>query len=201
MRVDGNLEKALPENEMKDADHHVDGGGPPDLGPLHRQDVADQHVPEMFRLAGGLAHRQDHRRRCDRVRDADDRFLRDARLVPLDHGEDQRADHREAEAHPVDLRIGVRVVALPHGNRRAERRDLREREVDEDHPSLDDVQTEVGVNAGDDQARRDRRRQELQNAPVHRCLLSGQLFQRARQQPDVVVEQLDVIAGFFRAAD
>ncbi len=61
----------------------------------------------------------------------------------------------------------MRVVALPHRNRRAERRDLRQREVDEDHPSLDDVQAEIGVNAGDDQARGDRRRQELQNAPVH----------------------------------
>ena len=56
----------------------------------------------------------------------------------------------------------MRVVALPHGDRRAERRDLREREVDEDDPSLDDVQPEIGVNAGDDQARGDRRRQELQ---------------------------------------
>ena len=72
---------------------------------------------------------------------------------PLIIAKIDRADEREAEAHPVDRRR-VRVVALTaqQRDRRAERRDLREREVDEDHAALDDVQAEVGVDAGDDQA-------------------------------------------------
>jgi hypothetical protein len=40
--------------------------------------------------------------------------------------------------------------------RRAERGDLREREVNEDDPSLHDVQSQVRVNAGHDEAGDDR---------------------------------------------
>ena len=58
----------------------------------------------------------------------------------------------------------MRIVALPHGDGGAERGDLREREVDEDDPSLDDVQAQVGVDARDDQAGGNRRRQELKDA-------------------------------------
>ena len=49
--------------------------------PRHRQDVADEHVLEVLALGRGLAHRQDGGRRRDRVADADDRFLRDARAL------------------------------------------------------------------------------------------------------------------------
>ena len=55
--------------------------------------------------------------------------------------------------------------ALPDGDRRAERRDLREREVHEDDAALDDVQAEVGVDARDDQARGDRRGEERRAGP------------------------------------
>ena len=64
------------------------------------------------------------------------------------------------------------IVPEPDGDRRAERRDLRQREVDEDHAALDDVQAEIGVDARDDQAGDDRRDEELQNGPVHAALLS-----------------------------
>ena len=58
----------------------------------------------------------------------------------------------------------------------AERRDLRERQVDEDHAALDDVHAEVGVNAGQNQAGDERRRQKLQNADVHIELLRSSLL-------------------------
>ena len=45
-------------------------------------------------------------------------------------------------------------------DRGAERRDLREREVDEDDAPLDDVHAEVGVDAGQDQAGDERRGQK-----------------------------------------
>ena len=51
-------------------------------------------------------------------------------------------------------------------DRRAERRDLRQREVDEDDAALDDVDAEVGVDAGQDQAGDERRRQELRASQV-----------------------------------
>ncbi len=88
-----------------------------------------------------------------------------------------------------------------HRHRRAERGDLRQRQVDEDHAAFDDVHAEVGVNTGQDQARDKRRREELQDGGS-KCmrLPAGQLFQRAGQQIDVVVEQRDVIARFLDAA-
>ena len=50
-----------------------------------------------------------------------------------------------------------------HRDRRAERRNLRQREVDEDDAALDDVHAEIGVDAGEDQAGDERRREKLEN--------------------------------------
>ena len=58
-------------------------------------------------------------------------------------------------------------------DRRAERGDLRERQVDEDDAALDDVHAEVGVDAGEDQAGDEGRREELQDVEVHRHLRSA----------------------------
>ncbi len=60
------------------------------------------------------------------------------------------------------MRIAVRQRQQQRDGR-AERRDLRERQVDEDDAALDDVDAEVGVDAGQDQARDERRREELQD--------------------------------------
>ena len=46
------------------------------------------------------------------------------------------------------------------------RRDLRKREIDENHPALDDVHAQVGVDPGDDQARRKRQREKAQHGGV-----------------------------------
>jgi hypothetical protein len=82
---------------------------------------------------------------------------------------DQRADEGKRQADPVDdgrVRIAVGDWQ-ENANRRAERGDLREREVDEDDAPLDDVHTEIGVDAGQDQARHEWRGEELQNGHVH----------------------------------
>ena len=50
---------------------------------------------------------------------------------------------------------------------RAQRRDLRQREVHEDDAALDHVHAEVGVDAGEDEAGHERRGQELQDGRVH----------------------------------
>jgi hypothetical protein len=52
-------------------------------------------------------------------------------------------------------------------DRGAERGDLRQREVDEDHPPLDDVHAQVGVNPRQDQARHERGREELKDRQIH----------------------------------
>ena len=137
----------------------------PDFLPRHREDVADEHVLQMLALRAGLAEREDRRRRCDGVGDADDGFLRDAGVSAPDRREDRRADEREQEADPVDRRR-VRIAAEPRQqdrDRRAERGNLRQREVDEDDAPLDDVHAEVRVDAGDDQAGDERRREKRQD--------------------------------------
>ena len=52
----------------------------------------------------------------------------------------------------TSVTIRVEVEAEQVGDRGAERGDLGEREVDEDDPSLHDVNAEVGMDAGEDQA-------------------------------------------------
>ena len=93
----------------------------------------------------------------------------------MNQREHRRADEREAEAEPVDAG-GVRIAAgerQQHRDRRAERRDLREREVDEDDAALDDVHAEVGVDAGENQAGGKRRREELQDGVIASSYLPG----------------------------
>mgnify|MGYP003693575313 CR=1 FL=1 len=76
------------------------------------------------------------------------------------------ADEREREADPVR----PAAVGIAAGERqqqrdgRAERRDLRQRQVHEDDAALDDVHAEVGVDAGEDQAGGERRRQEVERS-------------------------------------
>ena len=92
--------------------------------------------------------------RRDGVADADDGFLRNPRAAAADRRKHERADEGEHQADPVDDRR-VRVAVgerQQQRDRRAERRDLRERQVDEDDAALDDVDAEIGVDAGQDQA-------------------------------------------------
>ena len=49
----------------------------------------------------------------------------------------------------------------------AERRDLSERQIDEDHPALHDVDTQVGVDARQNQAGDEGRRQKSQHRSFH----------------------------------
>ena len=49
----------------------------------------------------------------------------------------------------------------------AERGNLRQRQIDEDHAALDDVHTEIRVNPGQDEAGGKRRGEKLENRRVH----------------------------------
>ena len=75
----------------------------------------------------------------------------------------------------------VEVVAGEQRDGRAERGDLREREVDEDDPALDHVHAEVGVDAGQDEAGQKRAERETEAVSIH--------FERLYQIRDVVVER------------
>ena len=99
----------------------------------------------------------------------------------------------------------MRIAARDRHQQRdggAERRDLREREVDEDDPALDDVHAQVGVDARQDQAGDERRRQELEDGDRESCLLPLRRLDGADVGSiDVVVEQLDVVGRLLRRPD
>ena len=136
---------------------------------------------QVFGLFGGLAHGQDRGRTGHGVTDTDDGFLRDARLVTLDHREHAGAHKREEQTHNV--RAGaMRLDAVEHRDRRAQRRDLSQRQIDEDHAAFHYMHAEISVNAGEDQAGHEGREEEV---------ISVHLFgvrEGGRQKVDVVVE-------------
>jgi hypothetical protein len=57
----------------------------------------------------------------------------------------------------------MEVVPCQVRHRRPERRDLRQRQVHEDDPALDDVHAEIGVDPRQDQARDEGGEQDLED--------------------------------------
>jgi hypothetical protein len=157
-------QEAVAEDVVEGADQRVEDGRLRQLRPGHREDVADQHLLQVLGLLGGLRHHQDGHRGRHRVDDADHRLLRDAGL-PVDarEGEDGRPQEGEAEREEVGRR-GVQVVAGEIGDGGSQGGDLGEREIDEDHAALDHVHAQVGVDAGQDQARDEGGQQQLEDA-------------------------------------
>ena len=151
-----------------------------------------------------FAHGEDRRGGRDGVADADDRFLRNPRALAREWSRRRTAPmKREREADPVDDRP-VRIAAADrqqHGDGRAERRNLRQRQIDEDDAAFDHVNTEIGVNAGENQAGDERRRQKARASRCPALLWRPTFLIGVDQQVDVVVEQLDVVGHFLDAAD
>ena len=77
-------------------------------------------------------------------------------------------------------------------NRRPERCNLREREIDEDDPALDDVHAQIGVDPGQDETGDKRRGQEVEDftyrQPTHGYRVPV-CFIVETKQVDVVVEE------------
>ena len=84
---------------------------------------------------------------------------------------ENRTAPRKVKARLTQYTAGaVRIAVRDRQEQRdggAEGRDLRERQVDEDDPALDDMHAQIGVNAGDDEARGKRQREEAQNGGVN----------------------------------
>src|ERR1700674_363214 len=119
----------------------------------------------MLGLGGRLAHGEDGGGRGHRVTDSDHRFLGDPGMVRFDGGKDGRAEEGEHQAGPIGARaVGVKTVK--HSDGGAERGDLGQREIHEYNPSLDYMNTQVGVYASQDQAGDERREQEAKSAHV-----------------------------------
>ena len=78
---------------------------------------------------------------------------------------------RNVNARLTQYAIGECGIAASYGQQqsdgRAQRRNLRQRKVDEDHAPFDDVNSKIGVNSSQYQAGDERRRQKSENGCVH----------------------------------
>ena len=89
---------------------------------------------------------QNGRRRRNDVDDADQRLLRHARAPGAREGQQHRGQQRERERIAIG-RNALRRMAEHECHRRAERRDLRERQIDKDHFAGKHLNAEIGMDA------------------------------------------------------
>jgi hypothetical protein len=104
----------------------------------------------------------DRRRRRYRIADSDNGFLRDPRTARLHHRENRRTQKRECQAGPIRA-APVRIVTVQHRDRSAQRRNLRQRQIHENHAALDHVDAEIGVNPRQNQTRDKWGQQEVES--------------------------------------
>ena len=141
---------------------------------------------------GGAVGEQHGARRGYRVDDTDDGFLRDVPTSRPRQGQDQRADEGREESDGVRL-PRVHVVADEERGGRAQRGDLGQGDIDEDDLTGQNVDAEVGVDPGEDEAHQERDPQQLQQ-------VDHVLLERLGQRLDVEVDGREVVVGPFNTA-
>ena len=151
------------------------------------EDVAGQDLLEVLGALRGAVDQQDRGGGGDHVDDADQRFLRDARRPRAREGEQDRREQREGERIAVGRRT-ERGMAEHEGDRRAERRDLRQREIDEHDVAGQHLDAEIGVDA-DEAEGHQKRRPQKRRAP------SSCALRRRQQRGDVGVEQRKIVVA------
>ena len=87
---------------MEESDDAIESGGLADFVPRDGEDVADEHVLEVFGLSGGLAHGEDCGGGGDGVGDSDEGFLWNASFACAGEREDASAEKGEGEAEPIE---------------------------------------------------------------------------------------------------
>jgi len=145
---------------VEDADQPVQDDENADLAGGDREDTADEDLLDVLTALGGAVDDQHRSGRGHRIDDADDRLLR-YRCPPCPaRREDERAPDREGEGVPVG-RVALEGMPEEEGDGDPERRHLGEREIDEDDAAGQDVEPQVDVDPGQDQARQERDPEEL----------------------------------------
>src|SRR5229473_348979 len=162
LRVGGDQQKILAEDVVENPDDGIERRRAPHYILGNRQDVSDEHVFQVLGFAGGLAHDQDGGSGGYGVGDPDEGFLRNVRAPRARHREDARAEKGERKADPVGTGP-VRVHAYEYAHRGAERSDLRQRQVHENHTALDNMHAEIRMDSGNDQAGQKRPLEKFQN--------------------------------------
>src|SRR5204862_2605312 len=127
---------------------------------------AGEDLADVLRALRRAIDGEERRGGGDDVDDADLRFLRDAARPASRRGEERRGGEGEREGMTV-RREGLGRMSGDEGEGGPEGRDLREREVDEDHVALEDLQPEVGVDANQGDAGERGKREEFD----HRVML------------------------------
>ena len=113
----------------------------------------------MLSLLHGLAHGENGGRGSHGVTNADDGLLRNARVVATNGGEHRRAQEGECQTGPV-YAVAVGIEPVEHTHRGAERRNLCERQIHEDHAALYHVHPKIGVNPCQNETRNEGRREK-----------------------------------------
>ena len=155
----GDGQEALAKNEVEQANATVENRRLDDVMPGNSQNVSHQHVFEVLRLACSLAHGDDGRGRSHRIGDTDERLQRNT-LVPGTHKrKDQRTDKGKTQTHPVSA-VAMGVQSHQDGNGGAQRGDLGQRQINEDDAAFHHVNSEVRMDAGQDQTGDERQNQK-----------------------------------------
>ena len=125
-------------------------------------------------MLGALRRAVDHQdrgRRGDHVDHADQRLLRHARAPGAREGEQHGREQREGERVAVGCRA-LRRMAEHEGRGRAERGDLRQRQIDEDDFARQHLDAEIGVDA-DEADRHEKRWPKECDGLAHRAAASS----------------------------
>src|SRR5262249_13033341 len=103
-----NREKFMAEHIVERSNHTVENGRLSDIEPRNGENVADQHVFEVFAFGSGFAHRQNRSCRSHRVANTDDCLLGTTRPTAADGGKDEGSKESERKTHPVSYRrVGI----------------------------------------------------------------------------------------------
>lgn len=160
--VHRNQKEIFAEDEMKQADGGVEQRGFRNFRTRYSEDVADEHVFQVFGFASGFTHEENRSSGRDRIRNPNECFLWNMAAAGAGKGEDACSEKRKGQADPIGgaaMRVhsGHYCYCGPEGG------DLRESEVNEDHAAFDYVNAQVGVNAGKNQAGDEGQDEERQN--------------------------------------
>ena len=147
VRIQRDLQKAAPQDPMQHTDAGVEAcrTGQRPLG--HREDVAHKHGLDVLGALGRPVHRQHGRRRRGHIHDADDGLVRDPLRAGPCEGEEDGAGGGKGQGVPVGG-LTLERVAQEERHGGAQRGDLGEGQIHEDHAPGQNVDAQVCVDPG-----------------------------------------------------
>ena len=146
---------------MQRADRGVERGELCEVRRTHGENAADQDPLDVLRALRRAVDHQDRGRGRDDVEDAHERLATHIARDAAREREKRRADGREHERITETCRAGRRVP-VREGHRRAQRRELREREIGEDDVPAQHMNAKVSMNEDENDRRREGQQEQRQ---------------------------------------